>query len=246
MANPSLKNGYTSIANELVEKLAIINIPGGEMRIVWAVWRKTWAWKKGNRRKDIDRISLSQFEKMTGMKHSNCAKGLKSLVVKRILLKSNNGYSFNQNHDEWVVVKRIPPVVKSIQSSSQKDTKSSSQKDTYKRKERNLSKERGSVVASKDAPDIVKIIDAFKPVNPSFGKWYGRKDQRDAISRMLKIHGLEMILKVLLVLPKTKGIAYIPIITTPVQLEDKWAALEAGLMKEKAKLQTKKSPIAFS
>lgn len=114
MANPALKNGYISIANELVEHLATINIPGGEMRIVWVIWRKTWGWSKGNRKKDWDWISLSQFQRFTGMKRANCVREIKSLVVKRILLKQNNSYKFNQNYEQWLVVKRIPPVVKRI------------------------------------------------------------------------------------------------------------------------------------
>lgn len=133
MANPSLKNGYISIANELVEKLASINIPGQEVRILWTVWRKTWGWKEGDRKKDWDWISLSQFEKSTKMKHINCVKAVNSLVVKRLLLKRNNDYRFNQNHDEWVVVKRLPPVVKRLLGGSQLTTKTSSQLTTNKR-----------------------------------------------------------------------------------------------------------------
>lgn len=114
MANPSLKNGYISVANELVEKLATLSIPSSEMRIVWVVWRKTWGWSNGDRKKDWDWISLSQFVKFTGIKHGNIPKLLKSLVYKRILLKKENGYKFNQNYDEWVVCKRITPVCKRI------------------------------------------------------------------------------------------------------------------------------------
>lgn len=120
MANPSLQNGYIKIANELVEKLAKVSISGSEMRILWVILRNTWGWKEGEKRKEWDKTSLSQFESATGMRRPNVAEALKSLVVKRLLLKCENGYSFNQNHDQWVVVKRLPPVVKSIRGSSQK------------------------------------------------------------------------------------------------------------------------------
>ena len=96
MANPALKNGYLSIAYELVEKLAKVNIPGTEMRLIWVVWRKTWGWKEGDRKKDWDWISLSQFENQTDIKHVGVARALKSLVVKRILTKGKKGYKFNQ------------------------------------------------------------------------------------------------------------------------------------------------------
>lgn len=133
MANPALKNGYISIATELVEKFATISIPSSEMRIVWVVWRKTWGWKNGDRKKDWDWIALSQFERLTTMKHGNVAKALKSLVVKRILQKSENGYKFNQNYEQWSVCKRLPPVVKRIRGSSQTTTKISSQTHTHNR-----------------------------------------------------------------------------------------------------------------
>jgi len=140
MANPSLKNGYLSIATELIEKLARTNIPGNEMRILWVVWRKTWGWKEGDRHKDWDWIALSQFCKMTEMKHANVFSCLKSLVVKRLLVKSEKGYKFNQNYDEWVVVKRLPPVVKSIQGGSQKHTEIGSQKHTNNRNKETIQK----------------------------------------------------------------------------------------------------------
>lgn len=87
--------------------------------------------------------------------------------------------------------------------------------------------------------DIVDIVDAFKPVNPAFGKWYGNRTQRQAIERMIQVHTLERLLKVIALLPQTNVRSYMPTITTPLQLEDKWASLAAGLVKEKEKLQAK-------
>lgn len=168
MANPSLKNGYISIAHELIEKLAKVSISGSEMRILWVVWRKTWGWSVGNRKKDWDKISLSQFEKETGMKRTNVSDAIKSLVVKRLLLKQENSYKFNQNHEEWVVVKRLPHnkvVVKSIRGSSQTTPKSSSQKHTHNRKIETITKERRKKRTEKF------IIEAIKrPEKDSYGE----------------------------------------------------------------------------
>lgn len=97
--------------------------------------------------------------------------------------------------------------------------------------------------AETSSADIVDIIDAFKPVNLSFGKWYGNRTQRSSIQRMLKSHGKEQILKIILILPKTNSLPYIPTITTPVQLEDKWAQLEASLKKKKQELSDKKPKV---
>ena len=236
MANPALKNGYISIATELVEKFATISIPSSEMRIVWVVWRKTWGWKEGNRKKDWDWIALSQFEKLTTMKHGNVAKALKSLVVKRILLKSENGYKFNQNYEQWSVVKRLPPVVKRIQGSSQTTTKISSQTTTNNRKKETIQKKDSDVPSQ----EIVSIIESFKEINHAHGKWYGNTTQRGACERLLKMFPLEQILKFIAIIPKTNKIPYMPSINTPLQLEDKWSQLEAQLIKKKTEINDKK------
>jgi phage replication O-like protein O len=122
IANPSVRNGFIQIANELVEKFYSVNIPGEEWRIIWALWRKTWGWKKGNRKKDWDWISITQFEKMTGMKKANVHRALKSLLVKRLIVKKENLLKFNQNHNEWLLVKRLIPLVKRLPPISQKAT----------------------------------------------------------------------------------------------------------------------------
>lgn len=237
MANPSLKNGYISVANELVEQLAKISIPASEMRIVWVVWRKTWGWKQGDRKKDWDWISLSQFELATTMKHGNVAKAVKSLVVKRILLKREKGVKFNQNYEEWVVCKRLPPVVKRIPGSSQTHTKISSQTHTNKRKKETLTKD---IESLRDSEMIVKVIDSFLEVNSSSKNWYVHKTHRAAIARLLKEHGLEQILKVVSLLPRTNSQSFFPSINNPSQLEEKWSQLENALKRKKQELSSKK------
>lgn len=240
VANPSLKNGYLSIATELVEQFAKINIPGGEMRIIWVVWRKTWGWKDGDRKKDWDWIAISQFEEMTGMKHANVVRELKSLVVKRILLKSENGFKFNQNYDDWVVSKRIPPVVKRILGSSQKDTKIGSQKDTNNRYKETNTKEITSTEQSSEHTGTV--INLFKELNPSYQILFKRKPQHDAARRLLDREGLERITRAVEFIQSRKEDRFCPAVTTPIQLEEKWGLLEkygAGL---KGSLKTNNQP----
>lgn len=107
MANPSLKNGYISVANELVEKFATVNIPGNEMRLIWVIWRKTWGWSDGSRKKDWDWIAFSQLVKNTGMKDGSVGKSMRSILAKRLVIKGENGYKFNQNYEEWLLAKRL-------------------------------------------------------------------------------------------------------------------------------------------
>lgn len=81
--------------------------------------------------------------------------------------------------------------------------------------------------------DIPKIIDLFKEVNPSYKKWFGNKTQRGAIRRLLDTHGFEKLEKIIKLLPKSNNQKYCPVITTPLQLEDKFAQLVTALQKIK-------------
>ena len=90
----------------------------------------------------------------------------------------------------------------------------------------------------KDQP-IINVIDAFKEVNPLNKSWYGNTSQRKACKELVDTFGEAEVLKVISILPETNGMAYIPNITTPCQLRDKWAALGAGLKSDKAKKLTK-------
>lgn len=82
---------------------------------------------------------------------------------------------------------------------------------------------------------LIGVIDLFKEVNPAYRKWFANTTQRGAVERLLECHGFEKLQKVIAILPRTNKLAYIPTITTPLQLEDKWASLEAGLIKYKSK-----------
>lgn len=90
--------------------------------------------------------------------------------------------------------------------------------------------------------DIVSIIDSFKEVNQSAGKWYKNITQREAIKRLIKAQTLEKVIGVIKILPKTNTMPYIPTITTPLQLEEKWSQLESALIKKKNE-QLSKQPL---
>jgi DNA-binding MarR family transcriptional regulator len=106
------------------------------------------------------------------------------------------------------------------------------------------------VIHNSDVPsqEIVSIIDSFKEVNQSAGKWYGNTTQRDAIKRLITTHSLERVLKVIKLLKQTNLIPYMPSIATPVQLEDKWSQLETALIRKKNEIQIKndKNKVAFT
>lgn len=93
--------------------------------------------------------------------------------------------------------------------------------------------------AEASSAEIVKIIDLFKDVNPSYSKWYANKTQRAACKRLLDLHGLEKLQNIIPFLPASNKTPYIPNATTPLQLEDKWASIENAWAKKKIELKTK-------
>lgn len=80
---------------------------------------------------------------------------------------------------------------------------------------------------------VNKLIDGFKEVNPSFTKLYRNTTQRKSCENMIKLHGFEKMLQTVLLLPKINKIKYLPIVTTPYELEDKLGKVVAGLQKLK-------------
>jgi hypothetical protein len=84
-------------------------------------------------------------------------------------------------------------------------------------------------------PRVAEIIDLFQTINPSYKKFFSNTTQRAAIERMLKDHGFEKLEGLIKVLPETNTKKYMPVITTPLQLEDKMASLLFNLKKESNK-----------
>lgn len=124
MASPQKENGHIDIANEVAEKLGTLHMSGNEWMIWWVVLRKTWGWKKKE-----DRISLTQFQKFTGLSRPAVVLALERLVAKNVLvakpLPLGKEFSFNKDYETWtssekatssiintkVVAKPLPSIV---------------------------------------------------------------------------------------------------------------------------------------
>lgn len=78
---------------------------------------------------------------------------------------------------------------------------------------------------------VSEVIHTFEGINPSIKKLYGMPPQRKASERLLETHGLERIQRAVQFLLAQRADRYCPTITTPVQLEDKWAQLQGYYLK---------------
>lgn len=143
MASPQTEDGYTKLANELVDKFFEYRIPGQEMQIVWVIIRKTWGYQK-----KWDWISLSVFEDLTHIDRRKCHVLLSSLIEKKIVTKKGDKnkpmYCFNKNYEEWKVTpkKVTRPKVSPIKvpSVTYIGVKTVTQKVTHKRNKENIQK----------------------------------------------------------------------------------------------------------
>ena len=113
MANPQKENGFTAIANEILEALARLCISSYERRIIDVIIRKTYGFidNRGIHKK-WDRISYSQFSNATGINITHISRTLKKLEEKNLILRDpvisrKTGkpyavrYCFQKDYDEW-------------------------------------------------------------------------------------------------------------------------------------------------
>ncbi|MCV9884724.1 replication protein [Metabacillus halosaccharovorans] len=102
MASPQTKNGYTRIANEILENIAKTDLNGTQLRIVMVIWRYTY----GFRRKEYE-MSLAFLSETINRSRSHVDKELASLIDRNIISVVGVGkrrgrvLSFNKNYDEW-------------------------------------------------------------------------------------------------------------------------------------------------
>ncbi len=92
---------------------------------------------------------------------------------------------------------------------------------------------------------IAEVIKHFEVVNPSCRRMYGNTTQRKACDFLIKEYTFEKVIKVIEILPKTNKMNFMPIIKTPVQLEQKWSQLEDSLIRKKEEINSKKAKVAF-
>ena len=96
MASPQTENGYTKIANELLEALSRTKLNSQESRILFAIFRKTYGFRKKE-----DWISNSQLELITGIHRCHCANTITRLKERNIVTKTGNKIQFNKNYMQW-------------------------------------------------------------------------------------------------------------------------------------------------
>ena len=103
MANPQKENGYTPIANEILEALCQWNFSAYEFRIISFLLRKTYGFHKKE-----ERITLAEFSAVTKIQRSHVCRTLKLLQKQNIITKGGTGsapsYKLQKDYEKWGVL----------------------------------------------------------------------------------------------------------------------------------------------
>lgn len=96
MASPQCEDGYTRIANELLEALCRLHLTGNEAQVAFAVIRKTYGWNKKQ-----DWISASQLAEMTGLSRVSVIEALRGLKAKGLILRDYGVTAIQKDYTAW-------------------------------------------------------------------------------------------------------------------------------------------------
>lgn len=86
---------------------------------------------------------------------------------------------------------------------------------------------------------IVWVIDLFSAVDAKNKRYYANTTQRAAAKFLVDEYGFDQVKRVIEFLPQTNGRPYVPTITTPHQLMEKWTQLESALLRLKNEREAK-------
>ncbi len=241
MSNPQKENGYVPIANELYEQIVKVPLLGSEFRVLLFFIRKTYGFNKKS-----DKISLTQFEKGTGVSRPTVVKALKNLIARNMLVKTALlVYSLNKHYETWVVntaklVKHRRVDSKAVLTTIGKAvlTKTSKAGLTHKRQKTYIKDKQKT---SKTPTEFLQgeqwnnLIDPFQKVNPMYLSFYKSKTERHALNDMAKQIGYD---KLKWLIENLKGIVskpYAPKVSKPTELRRDLGKVIIFLQQEKNK-----------
>jgi len=96
MANPQLEDGYTQIANEILESLMRIQLAPNEWSVLICIIRRTYGF-----RKKVDYIANFQIMQCTGLRKDTVSRALRRLKAQGLITKIGKVVGFNKDWESW-------------------------------------------------------------------------------------------------------------------------------------------------
>ena len=243
MASPQTENGYTKIANELLDALCGLQLSGHEWSVVHSIIRKTYGYNKKE-----DWVTNTQIADLTGLHRVRVSEAKMKLLAKGVVTEKRNKISLVKDYDKWVLLRKsVTKVVTEKRNTVTEKRnkvlrKSVPTKDNKDNKTKDTSKHSLQDVQLVDMKNLIpEVIKAFELVDPKNKTYYGNKTQRGACEFLLTEYGFEEVIKRISFLSRSNDMEYFPTITTPVQLRDKWVSLEKAV----GRIKNKSNTVAF-
>ncbi len=249
MANPQKENGYTSIANEILEALAKIRIAGEYRQVFDVILRKTYGFHK---KEDV--ISLSQFVLASSLKKQSVCRAIRALVNMNLISEKDKGisksYGIIKDFDGWKpLAKKITTkgsVNEKVNQRKRKSLESLTKKLHTKEKKETLTKETpigGDIKSFLKGEEWNELIDLFEGVNPMYRSFYKLPYERKALDELAKTIGIEKLKKTIQALAQITSQPYAPKITKPSELKRDLGKLIQFYNQEKLKTKGKSNYI---
>lgn len=103
-ASPQLEDGYTKLANELLDALIGAGLTARQWAVVMAIIRKTYGFNK-----KADEIGLSQLAAMTGIDKTHLSRTVRELEAAKVIHRQvgthAHSLSINKKHSQWGLLK---------------------------------------------------------------------------------------------------------------------------------------------
>lgn len=102
--SPQLENGYTKLANELLDALIGAGLTARQWAVAMAIIRKTYGFNK-----KADEIGLSQLAAMTGIDKAHLSRTVRELEAAKVIRREagthGHSLSINKKHKQWELPK---------------------------------------------------------------------------------------------------------------------------------------------
>lgn len=92
----NLDDGYTRLANELLEAVMCADLTARQLKVALAVIRKTYGFGK-----KLDRITNTQIAGMTGIHHTHVCTAKNEMIAMKIIISSGNQIGINKTVSDW-------------------------------------------------------------------------------------------------------------------------------------------------
>lgn len=91
-----LDDGYTRIANELLEAVMAADLTARQLKVLMAIIRKTYGFGK-----KLDRITNTQISSMTGIHHTHVCTAKNEMIAMNIIVTKGREIGINKVISEW-------------------------------------------------------------------------------------------------------------------------------------------------